>query len=511
MAEAQVTFLDQNKILDEYSWAISRLISKSVKIISTSYDNMQMIDLLMALPVKPIFKEIDLSKMTKVDGTPVTMEDTAIGGFITRDTDEGNPNRLIVHLTFSKDINMTWEDFFSKLMHVQGAHFQNMVSFVYLHEAMHIMMRHFDYYPNHSYYDTVRKYKPEFSDEEVDELINHGFDYWINAYLIEKSNQQSVIHRFKSDNNFSGLYDANLSPERLSQQEIIAKLASEAKIEKKELLDANGNRWGTSTTITINGNSSTTINLDGDHSLDSAEFDDSAEQSNVQEIGEVLDNTRRDLLDKTKGEGSSGAFSKLGVDYSVPADWFKLLKSSLFTLSSKYTSNSTQTWGKLKNKFRHISPMPGRIYYDKEMAVIVSIDQSGSMSDADLEKVNYVVTELAKKSVFVEILLHDTRVASRERFLGKKFAGIRDYITNRVACGGTSHKEVFQIVNEIRRENTKRKLIYLSFSDNYSDIESVYNPDVFQKIPAYWIMTSGGVPVRVPGMQISLEAGLLQS
>ena len=35
--------------------------------------------------------------------------------------------------------------------------------------------------------------------------------------------------------------------------------------------------------------------------------------------------------------------------------------------------------------------MPGKVYYEKELAAIISIDQSGSMSDSDLEKINYVI------------------------------------------------------------------------------------------------------------------------
>jgi predicted metal-dependent peptidase len=198
------------------------------------------------------------------------------------------------------------------------------------------------------------------------------------------------------------------------------------------------------------------------------------------------------------------------VDYSVPIDWFSHLKNSVFNITQKYTSNYEQTWSRLKNKFRHIAPMPGRIYLDKQLAAIISIDQSGSMSDKDLEKINYVVSELAKKAVFVEILLHDTRVAERKRFDKKSPLNIREFITNRVACGGTSHQEVFQIVDEIKTENKKRKLIYLSFSDNWSDIDQVYDPAVFDKITAYWVTTDESRLVNVPGMQISLEHGLLQ-
>jgi predicted metal-dependent peptidase len=505
-----MALINEKKLQEEYSWAISRLVSKSVRIISSSYENIQLIDLLMALPVRPVFKEIELAKTKDKDGNPLTMEQTAIGGFITRDTEAGNPNRLIVHLVFTKDINMSWDDFFNKLIHNDGKFFQNMVAFIYMHEAMHVLMRHFDFYLNQSYYQLVSQIRPEFNEEQIGELLNHAFDYWINAYLLEKSKSSSYINSLKNNSKFPGLYDPNLSPNNneMSQQEIVIKLARDAKFESNELVDSEGNSWGRTTTITINGNSSTSIEVNENHSLNSNDVD--TNESNIQEIGEVLDNTRKDLLDKSRGSGSTGGFKELGVDYAVPVDWFKHLKSSLFTLSQKYTQHYDQTWSKLKNKMRHIAPMPGRIHYEKEMAVVVSIDQSGSMSDADLEKINYVVTQLAKKSVFTEILLHDTRVAERKRFQGKKFQGIRDFVTNRVAFGGTSHREVFSILKEIKDEKKSRKIIYLSFSDNYSDIESVYDPETFNGIPAYWIVTTGGKPVDVPGMQISLEEGLLQ-
>ena len=500
---------DQRELEDKFGWAISKLISKSIRTISETYEDMSLIDLLMALPVRPTFEEIDLSKMQKPDGTQLTMKETAIGGFITRDTEQGNPNRMIVHFKFSKDINMSWDDFFAELVSRRTSSYQGMVSFVYLHEAMHVLMRHYDFYLNRNYYEIIEQFRSDFSEEQKDELLNHAFDYWINGYLIEQAKSGSIISSFGSANDFAGLYDRNLSPGALEQQEIVIKLAKEAKIDRQNLCDSSGNSWGTVTTITINGNSSTTVTLDGQHQLDSV--DESATDSNLQDINEVMEGTRRNLLNNSKGTGTTGSFQQLGVDYSVPVDWFESLKSSLFTLTQKYTSNYDQTWSKLKSKMRHIAPMPGRIHYEKELAAVISIDQSGSMSNTDLEKINYVVTSLAKKSVFVEVLLHDTRVASRQRFIGKKFNGIREFITTRVACGGTSHKEVFDILREISEEKKSRKIIYLSFSDNWSDIEHVYDPSLFNKIPAYWVTTEGGKTVQVPGMQISLEHGLLQN
>lgn len=508
LAPKDFTRLDQEKIESEFSWAISKLVSKSIRVITESFEDMRLIDLLMALPIKPEFKEVDLSKMHNADGTPIQPDEIAIGGYTTRDTLSGNPNRLCVFFVFTKDVNVTWGEFFERMVHVRETKLQASLTFVYLHEAMHILMRHYDYYLNIMYLDIIDQYRPEMADVDKYRLLNYGFDYWINGYLLEQAKSNSTIGRMKNAPDFPWLYDPNLSPSSLEIQEIVIRLAKEAKISTVDLRDINGDLWGTSTSITINGITTTTVDLHDAHTL---EFGDVIEsESNVQEINTVLTDTRTSLLEKSKGTGGVGSFAKLGVDYSVPTDWFKYLKSSIFTLSQKYTSKYEQTWGKLKTKMRHISTMPGKVYYDKEMAVIVSIDQSGSMSNTDLEKINYVVTELAKKAVFTEILLHDTQVASRERFIGKKFKGIRDYVTTRVACGGTSHREVFDIIKEIYNENKKRKLIYLSFSDNYSDIEQVYDGALFDKIPAYWIVTQGGKPVNVPGMQIALDNGLLQ-
>jgi len=504
-----MTQREMQPLLEKYGWAVSKLITRSMGIVSKSYNQMVMMDLLMALPVKPQLKEIDISKMTLPDGSPVIFENIAVGGYITRDRDANMPNRLTVHLVFTKDINMTWDEYFNKMTAYGEDYLQNEVAFTYLHEAMHILMRHYDFYINQTYFQIIQEFRPEFTKEQMGELLNHAFDYWINGYLIEQSNTNTIMNSLGNNPKFLSLYDPNLSPGQLEQAEIVVKLAKEADIQTEEIRDSDNNLWGTITTININGHSNTTFNIlgpanMGDISTDSADPD-------VQDINDVIGSVRNSLLDKTRGDGSSGSFSQLGIDYAVPLDWFNHLKSSIFTLTQKYTKHYETSWTRLRHKMRHIATLPGRIYYEKEMAVIISIDQSGSMTDQDLEKVNYVVSALAKKSVFTEILLHDTTVAAREKFKGKDFPGIRKFITTRVACGGTSHAEVFQIVNEIKDQNKNMKLIYLSFSDNYSDIEHQYNDELFRDIPSYWIMTTGGKPVNVPGMQISLESGLLQN
>jgi predicted metal-dependent peptidase len=503
----KLTKIEREKILNDYSHVTSRLTTKMIPIIKQTFEDIELIDLLMALPVKFDINEVDISKLSsKKDGDPVTAKDVALGGYILRDAENGNPDRLVVFLTFTKDIHQGWEEFFEMLL--KDDSYASALAFIYLHEALHILMRHYDYYLNLSYLNIIDEFRSDLPEVSKNQILNHAFDYWINAYLIEHAYSGSAISRYQDTNsNFTGLYNPNLSPKVTTQQEIVQKLAEEAEIKDEAITDPSGNVIGTMTTVTIDGETSVFVDMNGGHDNIRQEPRESGAE---QEIGEVLDSARNNLLEKTRGAESTGTLSKLGVDYSVPTDWFKALKSSLFTIVRHHTSQYDQTWGKIKNKFRHVAMMPGKVYYEKELAAIISIDQSGSMSDSDLEKINYVITELARKAKFVEILLHDTAVADQKRFIGSQFQSVREFVTNRVACGGTSHREVFQIVGKIKADNPKTKFIYLSFSDNYSDIEQVYSSTIFRGINAYWITTEERNTVNVPGMQISLEHGLLQ-
>lgn len=489
----------------EFGSQISRLITKMIPAIKATYADIFLIDLLMALPIKFEFTEFDISAFKPNDaGQLPTLESRAVSGYITRDTDNGNPDRLVVFLDFHKDISMTWKEYFDWVVNTPNVISQ--AAFTYLHEALHILNRHYDYYLNQKYESIIQSVRTDLNQDERDELLNHAFDYWMNAYLIEKASYGSVIGQFKNGVNFSALYDPSLSPELMTQQEIVRKLAKEAEIKREEICFEN-QCIGHQVSITINGRTSSTFYPIAQHGINQ----DRSETSHEQEIGEVLDSTRQQLLDRTMGSGSQGTLKNLGVSYEVPVDWFASLKSSIFTIVQRYTNQSDQTWSKLKNKFRHVATLPGRIFYDKQLAAVISIDQSGSMSDDDLRKINYVVGELAKKAQFVEVLLHDTSVVSRKKFIGHKKMEITEFVTKRVAFGGTSHKEVFEILAKIQEENPKTKLIYMSFSDNYSDIEQVYSADLFRKIIPYWITTVESNPTRVPGMQISLENGLLQA
>ncbi len=493
--------LEEKKILDQHASTTSRLMTKTLPIIKKTYGDIQLIDLLMGLPITFELKEVDVSKIPAKQSGKVTIKDLAIGGYIMRDTERGNPDRMVVFITFTKDTNQTWDEYFNMLLN--DPYFHNSIAFTYIHEAMHILMRHYDFYMNSNFERIITDIR---DDLDTSKLLNYAYDYWNNAYLLEQAQSGTKFNDWsRNQEDFPYLYDPNLSPKNMTLVEVIVKLTKEADIKKSEVLDTDGNHIGDFTEITINGNVSSSFSPTLQHGVTQAEIPEAAEQS----VSDILDSAKNSLIEKTRGEGSQGAFTKLGIDYAVPTDWFKALKGSVFSVAQRHTNRYDNTWSRLRNKMRHIAPLPGRIYYEKNLAAVISIDQSGSMSDEDLEKINYVVSKLAKQTIFTEVLLHDTKIAEHKRFKGKSFESIRDFITNRVACGGTSHKEVFAHLADLKAQEPKLKFIYLSFSDNWSDIDQVYNQETFMGINAYWITTDENRTVNVPGMQISLENGLL--
>ena len=60
---------------------------------------------------------------------------------------------------------------------------------------------------------------------------------------------------------------------------------------------------------------------------------------------------------------------------------------------------------------------------------------------------------------------------------------------NRYSFGGTSHKDVFEYLDKQIPQSEIANSIYISFSDNYSDIKKVYgNYRVIQKIGSFGLL-----------------------
>jgi len=123
------------------------------------------------------------------------------------------------------------------------------------------------------------------------------------------------------------------------------------------------------------------------------------------------------------------------------------------------------------------------------------------MSDYELRKINYLLTQVAKRVGYLQIIIHDSKIVKTFEF-GKKSDNsynikLDKMLYNRYSFGGTSHKDVFEYLDKQIPQSEIANSIYISFSDNYSDIKKVYGDyRVIQKIRKFWVTTDKDIDVK---------------
>ena len=199
------------------------------------------------------------------------------------------------------------------------------------------------------------------------------------------------------------------------------------------------------------------------------------------DLGESLMNQ---FASMSKGLGSSAIFAEYFKAKKVKTGWFKKLAGK-FNKDVYYMTNTFKSqWSSLNITYRHKFKAPKAQYEDNKLAVILSVDHSGSVATEGLQKLLYLFEKQSKKITKLIVLIHDTEVV-KEFILEDDYniasnPQFKEALANRFAVGGTSHLDVFSNINDklVNREIDPTKSIYISFSDNYSDI-----PEAWKQFP----------------------------
>lgn len=213
----------------------------------------------------------------------------------------------------------------------------------------------------------------------------------------------------------------------------------------------------------------------------------------------------------TKGTSIGEVFQLVFDDIKVDVLWFDKLKKNVNTQVFNKTNNGYASWENLSSTYRHIYKAPIQKSEDKKVKFIISIDTSGSMHTEDLQKIFGIMKDKSKQIAEIHVLHHTTDVVAQ--FHVKHAEDIqldRMFKTSfgcRHASGGTSHKEVFNKIKELNLPDPEQ-WIYISVSDNYSDIESTINIyPIMQKVSSVWVQTSDGRdlnPQLAKGLHVKL-------
>ena len=548
----------QKFITQQLNYTISALQSKLEKIFRVDSTILDLRDFFISIPISIEFEFMSDEEWEKIKENKITY--SLFGAHIRRATSDDELMSQYLRVYFSVKIprgdEQVGKEFADHLRRHMDIPLSDIFLFMYMHEIMHILLHHYEPTVNIALERIISEHTEKTGQsipQELKDLYkNFALDFYINGYLLSRASSDSSWYKIKrnieSQNNektsnsdrdqFLPLYHPDFDAtvhSNINEYYIMKKLLSNLKINKSGNCSGgscgsqgqsqgqgqNGSQSGGSCGSQGQGqdrgqnqSSYTEYELDYkgfkyktrvyENSIGAGGEDKQAGEN----AGDLARNIANGLTQKIKGSGAEKLFADLGAPLEVIVDWVQTLMSRINTEVKRITDRSFVSWQRLKNKYRHIAHLPVVKYYDNVFDAVVSIDQSGSMSNDDLRKINFVLKELAQKSQRLHIIIHDYEVVDYQIFDNFSNRKVEEYLQKRRAAGGTSHKEVFDKIAELAQENAS--LLYLSFSDNYSDIENCIDKikycDNIEEF--YWIMTQNGRMVRdVPGVQIDIETG----
>ncbi len=193
----------------------------------------------------------------------------------------------------------------------------------------------------------------------------------------------------------------------------------------------------------------------------------------ITDLGEFVESQ---LINMSRGTGSASIFKQFFSAKKVDTTWFKKMTAVFNHEVHRITDTFRSEWSNLNIVYKHKFKSPTAKYEDNKLAVVLSIDHSGSVNTEGLQKLLYLFKEQSTKITKLYVLIHDIEIV-KEFILDSDYdistnPNFIEALSYRYAMGGTSHLAVFARIDELlkTKQIDKNKTIYIAFSDNYSDI-----------------------------------------
>ena len=189
---------------------------------------------------------------------------------------------------------------------------------------------------------------------------------------------------------------------------------------------------------------------------------------------------------KNKGMMSAGCQKFLKKLFHIKIDWVKILRNSLQTALEK---TDYFAWHKVRTSS---FLMPGMPYLpdivedEKYGTLVISRDESGSMTDEDIAKAASIILDAKAFYKKIVVIKHDTEIKKIYEF-EEINEEVINCLKNRESCGGTSHKAVFEYLHNYQKEHFGEMIsCYIGISDLCSDIQEYQNL-IPSTVPVIWL------------------------
>ena len=377
-------------------------------------------------------------------------------------------------------------------------------AFVYLHEVQHILRKHI----TTSYNTMMLRIADGITNPH--QAINIAEDYAINYSIKDlfQASSSASIRDSWAEIETVGMYNAQYHKEEMSDIEILKDMKDSA-----EEIQSNPSSADGFEEVTYDSKTSIQPSEDNNSNESSNEPSNASDKlSTTQDDADTslsdLSQSLQDLIrTNTAGTSVGEQFEKVFEAIKVETGWFKKIKASFKRQVYYMTHDYTTNWANLNNTYRRIYKSPKKQFLDDKIKIILSVDHSGSMANEDLQRLLYLIESESRKISSIQVLIHDytvTKVFNIENEYDiTKAEGFSQALATRYSAGGTSHDCVFQHIQNMKIPDPN-KVIYMSFSDNYSDIESVFSTyPIMRRLTNYWVSPVNN-PVKVQGTNISM-------
>jgi hypothetical protein len=410
-----------------------------------------------------------------------------------------------IHISFFKKRDVELKTFIDKIINYHA----RTLGFIYMHEIMHIFNRDLESFDAHI--QTAQRLFKEKHNEEISKQYSQQFcniacDFHINSTLLRKNqvfNDGSFV-------NFI-LYSQDYNSDNMSVYDILENVIETAEVNVYSFGDCNSsqsdNGSGDSSEESGSDDSKNNetdgeksknnsgknkkhtgkiivsktkagkkvdIDLDGEIIKGIDEMENDGSNTDGLSVSDIIGDVVNDMVTKVRGLGSNNVLSQLGIPLAVKMNWARKLRRRMAYLCGEKKQRDETTWTNPNIYYKHIATLPGPIKRGKMPKIYILVDSSGSMSNEELRKINYILKELNTKGFPIITIIHDYSISRIDRFEAKS-KHINNFIQYRYSCGGTSHEDVFNYIeNELTNRKEYKKSIVLIASDMYSDIDQIY-------------------------------------
>jgi hypothetical protein len=375
------------------------------------------------------------------------------------------------------------------------------LAFVYMHELQHIVRKH-----NTKSYETMMT-RIASNVKDPYQLINIAEDYAINYAIKDLMLLDTTLKAKWTEIESCVCYDSKYHTDKLSDIDTLKDLIEQGKEATSEQLSATTEKVsfeGKDSLQPIEGAGEDSSNEEGEEGEGSGGKLDktSTTQDDLDNAMSDLSESIQDLIkSQTKGTKAGELIEELFSSIKVETGWFKKIKASFKRQVYYMTHDYTTSWSNLNNTYRRIYKAPKKQFIDNKLEIVLSVDHSGSVGTEALQRLLYLMEDSSKYITKLTVLIHDTRIVKEftieDDFDIANNPQFKEALATRFVVGGTSHSDIFTWLTA--NIKTLDKSIYISYSDNYSDIpqEWAKNPKL-RNLTTYFVCTENN-PMEVPG------------